>query len=187
MSDLQVIYDSSLELAAIVDLDTNLGFGPICPGPNGGQLLQAFIDGMPFDVGILSAEQARDIFLSVFREDVAASVSAAADPATPPLEPSGSASATEQALATADAVASAGAPPPPAPHDADMEADASETAQVTVPGIEQPSGNHDMLAGVADAAASDGTSNCMVCNPQGTGSNNAACVVCGGSGKVRAA
>lgn len=187
MSDLQVIYDPSLEIGAIVDLDTNLGFGPICPGPEGGNLLQAFVDGMPFDVGILSSEQAREIFLSVFRDDAAASLAAKANADNTSLVNVGNDDATETALATADAMASNGAPPPVAPSDTDMATHESETHSLT----DTATGQGDTTNGTPPAPVAtptdDGTSNCMVCNPNGTGSNNAGCVVCGGSGKVRAA
>lgn len=187
MADLQVIFDPSLELAAIVDLDTNLGFGPICPGPNGGSLLQAFIDGMPFDVGILTPEQAREIFLSVFRDDVAASVTASAGTDSPPVESAGSAKSVDEARATAEAVAAGGEPPAPAPHDADMETNTGETVAVDIVAGPPASTNHDITAGLADTTPADTTSNCMLCNPNGTGSTNPGCIVCGGSGKVRAA
>lgn len=184
MSDLQVIYDPALQIGAIVDLDTNLGFGPICPGPDGGNLLQAFVDGMPFDVGILTAEQARDIFLSVFREDAQKSIEAQGQTDTGTVVTPDGATANAEALAAREAMETAGAPPEPAPADADMEADQSQTDQVntgpTVPGIASDTSQ----VGSPVPVVTPSMTNCLVCNASGAGSSNPACVVCGGTGKV---
>lgn len=184
MADLQVIYDPNLEIGAIIDLDTNLGWGPMCPGPTGGELLQAFVDGMPFDLAILTPEQARDIFLSVFRNDATAAIEAKTTGDSPPMVESGDTTAVDTALATAEAVASAGAPPDPQPADTDMAADTSQTDTVTVDPTVAPSNLPDAAATVAPSNADTVQANCLICNPQGTGSNNPACPVCGGTGHV---
>lgn len=187
MADLQVVYDPTIEVAAIVDLDRNMSWGPMCPGPQGGSLLQAFIDGMPFDITILSSEQARDIFLQVFQEDAAKSAAAATSGDSSPVEPAGTVTSSDTALATADAVANAGAPPAPAPADADMAADQSQTATVSDPPTQAATESATLPVGETVPEGGTTTTNCLVCNPQGTGSNNPACVVCGGTGQVQAA
>lgn len=186
MSDLQVIYDPSLEIGAIIDLDTNMGWGPMCPGPRGGELLQAFVDGMPFDLSILQPEQARDIFLSVFRDDAAAAIQTPAAPAGNAVEPTSDPVATAAAQGAAVPVEDAGTVPPEQSADADMAADTSQTDQVTtdptMPGIVADTPK------VERTPSSTGTTmtNCLVCNATGTGSINPACPVCGGTGKVAA-
>lgn len=184
MSDLQVIYDPTLEIGAIIDLDTNMGWGPMCPGPKGGELLQAFVDGMPFDLSILQPEQARDIFLSVFRQDAADSITAASAPAGNAVEPTSDPVATAAASGAAAPVEETSSVPAAQPADTDMAADTSQTDQVTtdpiMPGIVADTPK------VERTPSSTGTTmtNCLVCNATGTGSTNPACPVCGGTGKV---
>lgn len=186
MADLTVIYDPTLEIGAIIDLDTNMGWGPMCPGPQGGNLLQAFVDGMPFDLTILSPEQARDIFMSVFRDDAAAAIQDAPPAGDSPVVPDNDPVATAAASGAAEPVAETGPVVPVAPNDADMEADTSQTGAVTEPA--NPSGvqlnTPDMAANAAPVSA--GTANCLLCNANGQGSTNPGCLVCHGTGKVTA-
>lgn len=184
MSDLTVIFDKDLEIGAIVDLDTNQGWGPICVGPQGGELLAAFVAGMPFDMTMLTPEQAKSIFMSVFQDQAAASAQAAGQTPTGPVESAGDPTANEQAQATAEAVAAAGEPPAPAPADTDMAADQSETDQVTPDPTIVQSSQPDVAENVAPPSAPTATTNCLVCNADGTGSNNPQCPVCNGTGKV---
>lgn len=184
MSDLQVIYDPSLEIGAIIDLDTNMGWGPMCPGPRGGELLQAYVDGMPFDLAILRPEQARDIFLSVFRQDAADSITDATPAAGNPVEPDNDPVATAAASGAAEPVAETSTVPPAQPADADMAADTGQTDTVTDPTT--PVTTPDTTT-VGQPTATDtvtATANCLVCNANGQGSTNPACVVCGGTGHV---
>lgn len=186
MSDLQVIYDPTLEIAAIVDLDTNMGWGPMCPGPKAADLLQAYVDGMPFDLAILTPEQARDIFLSVFREQAAGDIAAAAAPAGSAVEPSSDPVADAAASGAAGPVEETGSVPPEQPADADMAADTGETDQVTVPDPIPPASTGTPTTGVGSTTTPQQQVNCLVCNADGQGSTNPACVVCGGTGKVAA-
>jgi hypothetical protein len=187
MPDLNVVYDDKLQIGAIVDLDTNMGWGPICPGPDGGNLLQAFIDGMPFDLTILSSEQARDIFLSVFREDAERSIASqtANDPDTlvAPHDPV----ATASAFGDSTIVEEASSAPPPAPADSDAGATGSEmTAAQTDPTVTVPY-SQPIVADPVVPVSAPTVSNCLLCNSDGTGSKNPGCVMCGGTGKVQAA
>lgn len=186
MSDLQVVYDPTLELGAIVDLDTNMGWGPMCPGPRGAELLQAFVDGMPFDVTILSPEQARDIFMSVFRQDAAESITAPAAPAGNPVEPDNDPVATAAASGTPGPVEAASSAPAAQSADTDMAADAGTAGAVTVDPTPEVQLSASVTPGIESQPASTPTANCLVCNANGQGSTNPACVVCGGTGKVAA-
>ena len=187
MSDLQVVYDPSIQVAGIVDLDTNMGWGPICPGPQGGELLQSFIDGMPCDITMLTSEQARDVFMSVFREQAAESLAAQGQDSQPHVDTEPDTGTNDSALATAEAVASAGSPPEPAPHDADMETNQGETDQVTTDPTPPATPPVTPTGGATVPKVVSTTSNCLVCNSDGNGSNNPSCLVCGGSGKIQAA
>lgn len=186
MSDLQVVYDPTLEMGAIIDLDTNMGWGPVCPGPRGGELLQAFVDGMPFDLSILEPEQARDIFLSVFRQDAAESIEAPAAPAGSAVEPNNDPVATAAALGTAGPVEATGTVPVAQPADTDMAADTSQTDQVTMPDPTPPPSTEGGSTAPSPTATTPAQANCLVCNANGQGSTNPGCVVCGGTGKVGA-
>jgi hypothetical protein len=187
VSDLQVVYDPSLQVGGIVDLDTNMGWGPICPGPEGGALLQSFIDGMPFDITMLTSEQARDIFMSVFREQAAESLAAQGQDTPPNMDTAPDTGPDEHALAAAEAVASAGAPPAPAPADTDMAANESTPGEVTPDPTATGSPSDTPPDGSPAPPVTTTTTNCLVCNAEGTGSTNPSCLVCGGSGKIRAA
>lgn len=187
MSDLQVIYDPSLEIGAIIDLDTNMGWGPMCPGPRGGELLQAFVDGMPFDLAVLQPEQARDIFMSVFRQDAADSIQAPAAPAGSAVEPDNDPVATAAASGAAIPVEEVSSTPPEQPADTDMAADASEADTVTSDPTTPDIGTVTPPPVAASTPGVAAQANCLVCNANGQGSTNPACVVCGGTGKVAAA
>lgn len=187
MSDLQVIYDPSLEIGAIIDLDTNMGWGPMCPGPRGGELLQAFVDGMPFDLAILQPEQARDIFMSVFRQDAADSIQTPAAPAGSAVEPPADPVATAAASGAAQPVEEVSSTPPEQSADTDMAADASQTDTVTSPDPIPPASTDTSPVDAGSTVTPPTQANCLVCNANGQGSTNPACVVCGGTGKVAAA
>lgn len=184
MTDLQVVYDPTLELGAIVDLDTNMGWGPMCPGPRGAELLQAFVDGMPFDVTILSPEQARDIFLSVFRQDAAESIQAPAAPAGGSVEPDNDPVATAAASGTPGPMEATGSAPAPQPADTDLAADTSQTDTVTADPTQVVPTIPAAISTEAPNGVTSTQANCLVCNANGQGSTNPACPVCGGTGKV---
>lgn len=184
MSDLQVIYDPSLEIGAIIDLDTNMGWGPMCPGPRGGELLQAFVDGMPFDLAVLQPEQARDIFLSVFRDDAAAAIQDAPATAEPAVVADNDPVATAAAQGSAEPVEEAGAVPVAQPADTDMAADTGQADAVTTNPTNTASEGAVIPPTPAGGSDSAPTANCLVCNANGQGSTNPGCVVCGGTGLV---
>ena len=186
MSDLTVIHDPNLEIAAIVDMDTNQGWGPICVGPQSAELLQAFVDGMPFDITMLTPEQATNIFVAAFHDTVAESVQDAPAPVGSAVEQTSDPVADAAASGNTGPVDTTSAANPVAPSDADMEANTGQTNQVTpdptagtAQVTEQPN------AGVT-AASDSAAANCLVCNANGQGSTNPSCVVCGGTGKVAA-
>lgn len=187
MSDLQVVYDPSTQVGAIVDLDTNQGWGPICPGPEGGELLQSFIDGMPFDITILTSQQATDIFMSVFREQAAASIAAQGQDTTENVDAGANPPTDEQALATAEAVATGDPAPEPAPHDADVAANTSQEAAVAAVDPTQSTEPDTQAVGQIVPEVTTTTTNCLVCNSDGTGSKDPACPVCKGTGQVASA
>src|ERR1700752_65970 len=62
MADLQVIYDSQLEIAAIVNVDERVAWGPAMIGPDAATLLQSFIRSTPFDVPLMTTYDALKAF-----------------------------------------------------------------------------------------------------------------------------
>lgn len=186
MSDLQVIYDPSLEIGAIIDLDTNMGWGPICPGPRGGELLQAYVDGMPFDLAILTEEQARDIFLSVFRDDAAAAITDATPAADNPVVADNDPVAAAAASGSAEPVEDAGTVPVAQSADADMAADTSQTDTVTTDPTQPVTPTVGQTASPNPTVTTPAEGNCLLCNANGQGSTNPGCLVCHGTGKVQA-
>lgn len=183
MADLQVVYDADIECGTIVDLDTNRPFGPIMVGPAAKDTLQAFIDGMPFDITILDSEQCAQVFEGWFQNILAPVLAETATDTQNPLEQSGSPSADGIALAEREAAASAGEPPALQSADTDQQSnpDTSSTTVVDPPTpalVQPPSGD------VPTQTQTGEVINCGLCNPQGQGSTDPACIACGGSGKL---
>jgi hypothetical protein len=123
MADIEVIYDSAKEFAAIVNIDTRAGWGPAFVGPNAGQVLQLWVDAMPFDPTLLNQDAAVAIFQDWLQQMAAIPPEPAATPPDSPLGPPNGAGVDEAALATAVAAASGAEPPDPQPADTDVEAD----------------------------------------------------------------
>jgi hypothetical protein len=125
MADIEVIYDPVKELAAIVNLDDRCGWGPAFIGPNAGNVLQLFVDSMPFDVTAVHGTTAGVIFLEWLENMAATAPESAATPSVGPVESPDRPFLDGAPLAEAVASASGAEPPEPQPADTDMEADSS--------------------------------------------------------------
>lgn len=124
MANLVVIYDSDRELAAIVDTDTRMGWGPAMIGPQAGDILAGWVESMPFDVGILDPHTANRVFQEWVEGLVAAASQAAPASLDGSLEPSGGPSLDSSPPDRTGPADGGTEPPAPAPADTDMEADA---------------------------------------------------------------
>ncbi len=134
MADIEVIYDPQKEFAAIVNLDTRSGWGPAFIGPNAGNVLQLWVDAMPFDVTILSDDAATAVFTGWLEEMAGSPTQEAPTPPESPVEPVGGDPVGEDALAQWTAENLPDGPPEPAPADTDVEADEGTPATfVTCP------------------------------------------------------
>jgi hypothetical protein len=131
MTDIEVIYDPVKELACIINLDTRLGWGPAFIGPNAGNVLQLWIDSLPFDPTLLTDYQAASVFDDWLQQMAASPAEAASSPPVSPVEPLDGAGLAHDALAQAEAAASGGEPPEPQPADTDVEEDASTPPTVS--------------------------------------------------------
>lgn len=125
MADIEVIYDPAKEFAAIINLDTRSGWGPAFIGPNAGNVLQLWVDAMPFDVTILSEDAALTVFTDWLQEMAGAPTQEAPTPPDSPVEPMGADPVGEWASAEVEAHNARTEPPEPGPADTDMEADES--------------------------------------------------------------
>lgn len=208
MADFIVIYDPQKEVAAIVDADNRVGFGPAMIGPNAEDLLTAFVETIPYDITEVSSYTLRDWFerfVTSFPQPAETPAGSAGADTVAVGPDTGVAGA---ALAEHTAAASAGEPPAPAPADADLEANPGETDQVTPdPGTGGAPTSQAEGAGTgvanANAPTADGSppsappeqppyeGPCYVCN--GTGlvpgaeeGQQVACNLCVGTGKLPA-
>lgn len=134
MADIEVIFDPVKEYAAIVNIDTRRSWGPAMVGPQAGNILQTWVDTMPFDVTYLHEAEATTVFL-IWLEDVVKGATEEA-PTAPvgPVEPLDGDGLVQAAQAEDEAVAAGGQPPDAGPADTDMAPDASQApAVVTCP------------------------------------------------------
>lgn len=122
MANLVVVYDADKEMAAIVDTDERRSWGPAMVGPDAGDMLQTWIERMPFDVTILDERVAAQLFTEWLADMVkgATETPPTADPG--PLEPLGSGSLDEAPRAEHEAAEAGDGPPEPQPADTDPEA-----------------------------------------------------------------
>lgn len=130
MSNLIVIYDQEREIAAMVDAETQEGWGPAMIGPDAYDALQAFLTALPFDPRLLSSQDAVLAFQG-FVEGAAGGRSEA-----PPAPPEGEVEQlggdqldAGERLADAEAAAATDVP---APQPVDVDQDATEAPQVQV-------------------------------------------------------
>lgn len=183
MADLVVIYDPTFEVASIVDLDKLIGWGPMLKGTDAQEILEGFIAAAPFDVSILTSEQAKEVFWSMpdAIKGATAPEAGAIDPG--PVGDDSQPTGSELGAAEAEAT-NAGTVPAVQPADTDAESTAPDTAgaEVTtdappiVPVVEVPS------VGATDTVGQP--MNCGLCNSDGAGSTDPMCIACGGSGKL---
>lgn len=95
MTDLIIIYDPEREIAALVNPETQQGWGPAMIGPGADQALQAFIEAAPFDLTLLDSSTATEAFAG-FLEGVRAGLAPEAGEApASPVEPSDGAGMAE--------------------------------------------------------------------------------------------
>lgn len=132
MAHLEVVYDPAKEMAAIVNVDERQSWGPAMVGPDAGQLLQTWLDAMPFDVAILDVNIATQLFQEWLVEMVNVAAAPAPTPDIRPVEPMGDGGLVEAARAETEAADGRGEPPEPAPADADLEANEGTPATVIV-------------------------------------------------------
>lgn len=184
MAELVVIYDPALELAAIINTDERVSWGPAMIGPEAPVILQSFIDTTPFDVSELDTYTAARAFADFLDKLVAARTPAPPDPPAGQVEPSG-----DPGVAVPDPPGTAqGAPTdqPPAVQPADTD-----------PGVEanpSPASAPIVHVGLPTGAGSPPApqtvlQQCAVCEGTGTvqmgeGEPAAQCGLCGGSGQV---
>ena len=132
MSDLLVIYDPDVQVGAIVDIDTRMGYGPTMAGPHAKQLLQTFIDTLPFDIDGMSTYDRARAFTSFLERAGMAADTQAGTPGTGVVEPGGHQDVAGEAKAAEAEATHAGDVPAPQPADTDTPPPPSaETKQVT--------------------------------------------------------
>lgn len=130
MADLEVIHDPAKEMAAIVNVDTQMGWGPAMIGPDAGLVLQAFIDAMPIDISTLTEYSATQAFKSFLGRALDVDAAMGATPPAGALEPLDDSDVAAAALAESEAREAGREPPAPAPADTDPPAPEAAPSQV---------------------------------------------------------
>lgn len=186
MAEPIVIYDPEKEIAAIVDTDNRVGFGPAMIGPDAATRLDSFLLTVPFDVTAVPSAVLRDWFEQWAAASFPATAQASGTADTGKVGSKPDQAMVDAALAEHTAAASAAEPPAPAPADTDMAAHASEAGTVT-PAV-NPSGAPSETSGttVPDAAtnapvAETGTDQAQ---PQADKPYEGPCFACDGTGNV---
>jgi len=100
-------------------------------GPDAGEILQSWVDAMPFDPTVLSEGAAVAAFRDWLDQMAKGAPQAPPTPSQSPVEPVDRPGVDDDRIAQAEAAASGGEPPEPQPADTDMEADASPPPTVT--------------------------------------------------------
>lgn len=164
MAELQVVFDPQVEMAAIINVDDRIGWGPTMVGPSARELLQAFIDGLPFDISDVSSYQARTFFESWFQRLEGIAETDTTDNPTGTVGDVPSTGMDADALATAEAVAAGDGPPAAAPFDTDPGATESATDYVSPAVAAYPPNDND--AQVIDCPNCAGVANpsCPLCH-----------------------
>lgn len=160
--NLMVIFDPELEMAAIVNTELRVGWGPAMVGPQAGVILNAFIETTPFDITHFNSYDVKRAFDS-FLESAGLEAGTPETPITenPVESDTGAQLANGNALAERTATGSTDVPPAQ-PADTDQPA-ATETTETA-----SPSGQ------VID---------CPNCGGSGN-ADGSTCGMCGGHGKL---
>lgn len=205
---LEVIYDPTKQLATLVDMDAGIGYGPVMPGAEAGDILTGWLEGIPFDLEGVPSELARDFFHRSI-ERVAQTTAQPSPPgAQEPASPPDGGTSAQAAQAVREAQDGSAGPPPPQPADTDpTAAGAGSTSSASgadtaggSPAPAPPAGpdSPPPAAGAAgpaptDAAAQAATTSrpCPNCNGTGNISYNDGtqtvantCTMCQGAGTV---
>jgi len=182
MADLVVIYDPVLEMGAIVDVDEQASWGPAMVGPQAADILQAFLDSVPFDMTTMPTMFVTDAFRSFLDRIVAAAPQTQAPPDSDAVVQQANPGMADGTVVTTAQGAPTDEPPAPAPHDTDasVETHAGETDQVMQPGA---------AYSPAGAIEPPQYQQCVLCDglgvvSQGEGQAPQPCGMCGGKGKV---
>ena len=122
MSDLQVIYDAQREIAAIVDLDTQLAWGPSMIGPDAAEDLEAWLQTLPYDVDGVTSETGRAWFVQFLSQVMRAEEARTDEPDSSEVVSGPGDTVAAESLALQEARQQAGEPPDPAPYDTDTTA-----------------------------------------------------------------
>jgi len=160
VATLIIVHDADKEIATFVDADTQQGYGPAVIGPDAAQLLQEFIDALPFDAGALDSYALAAAFQSHAARMAGPDAEAASAPPAPPVEQIGDTDvAGGDKLADATAAAATDVP---APQPADTDQTASAPTPVSVVACHACQGE-----GKLDLGDGQGPVTCNMC--QGTG------------------
>ena len=180
--DIVVTYDPVLEMAAIVDTQNRIGFGPAYIGPNANTVLEAFLDSIAYDVTEVDSAVLRDWFEQFAAVFPAPTTAETGTPVTGAVVDSPPTSVADETALAEHTATNTTETPAPAPADTDMEADAGKADTVTTDGpTELPPESEPPNA----AATYDGP--CPACSGTGSvpGSEGAAtltCNLCHGTG-----
>lgn len=206
--NLSVIYDPAAGIAATIDPEALIAYGPVAPGEQGADALRSWLADEPIDYAGASPELLQRLFAAYLTRTGHPLVSGA-EPSQQPPGPAEPAPGGDQApLAVAEAQNAGDAPPPPQPADPDPTATTGPTppespnpGTADAPAAGQGPGNGEPAAPAADATPAPAaettappvttTVPCPNCNGTGTitheGENGPVtnqCGMCEGAGQV---
>lgn len=186
MADSVVIYDPTLEIAAIVDLDTKCGFGPAFIGEGSREILEGFLESIPYDVSTIDSAKLRDWFEQFAGARFHGESEPTPAPGSSAVVGNSPGELADAARATMEAAAGGGDPPPPQPADTDAGATPGEASTVT-----EPTTPPAESGSPPPAEADPYTGPCFACNgtgrvPTGTEGVTAPCNLCKSTGHLPA-
>lgn len=150
MAELEVIYDPDMQIAAVVNVDEQCGWGPAMIGPNAKQLLTLFIDTVPFDVSQLASSEATAAFKSFLEQANLAGGATTAAGGNVAAKPDGNPPVDEAAALAQREAANSGDVSPPAPADTDTPTEGESTqAVITCPNCNGTTTTNDGPEGTA--------------------------------------
>lgn len=129
MGELVVIFDRDKEVAALVDMEDRIGRGPAMIGPSAGDMLEAFLQTIPYDLTGVSSYELRRWFEQFAGPPAAPTPPPAAETPAHAVDGGTDTDVADAELAERESV-EATSTPPPQPADADTPEPAPQTASV---------------------------------------------------------
>jgi hypothetical protein len=186
MADYIVIYDPAKEIAAIVNADYRIGFGPAFIGPDAEKALTEWLESIDYDVSEVDSAVLRSWFEGWVGEHFRPSMLSPAETDNGSVVAGDDPGMDAAAHLAEQAAAGYSAIPEPQPADTDMEADEGTPTPVA-----DPTTASEVPAGSDGSNPPPYVGDCFACNGNGLidlvpGEPSVTCSACRGTGKLPA-